>query len=82
MRKVTEYSWDKPLKVGFEIKENTTIKKLKEELQVEKNEKEDLKKGKEAFKKRYLRIKNSRTWRYTSPIRNVIDLFKRIYISK
>lgn len=82
VRKVTEYSWDKPLKVGFEIKENTTIRKLKEELQVEKNEKEDLKKGKEAFKKRYLRIKNSRTWRYTSPMRNVIDLFKRIYISK
>lgn len=76
--KVTEYNWEKPLKVGFEIKEVEPLKKVEQELRHERAEKERISEENKTVKRRYMMIKNSRTWRYTAPIRYIIDFSKQI----
>jgi len=55
------------------------LKKDFEQLKVESRE---LKKKKESYKKKYQAIINSRTWRFTGPIRKVSSLTKRIVQNK
>lgn len=100
VKKVTEYDWNKPIKVGFEIRKTSEpklLEKLKNELQREKIEKEmletklqkeNIEKKKivreinrveqenEAIKRKYTRVVNSRSWRYTQPIRNLFHPLK------
>ncbi|MBP1971476.1 D-alanine-D-alanine ligase-like ATP-grasp enzyme/acylphosphatase [Virgibacillus natechei] len=75
---VVEQDWHSPIKIGFEINRSLTIEEVK---QIEK-EKEEIEKERDFFRKRYSQIKGSRLWRYTSPLRNVLDIVKRFIRSK
>ncbi|OLO42340.1 hypothetical protein BTR23_03725 [Alkalihalophilus pseudofirmus] len=84
--KVNEYEWEYPLLVGFEIRrklKTEEIAELKSELKAEKQEVGKLKKELENtqkkytdMKKLYTKMKNSRSWKVTSPIRKLTFLIK------
>ncbi|QQK74190.1 acylphosphatase [Salicibibacter cibarius] len=101
VEKVKAKEWEKPVKMGFEIKKESKEKRLKElekQLQKEKNDKkkiarersmldqerravkeqlESVEEEKEIIKEAYFELLNSRSWRYTKPLRNMSNFSKR-----
>lgn len=69
---ISEEPWELPLQVGFHISEHFTTEEYRE---LEK-EKDEIEKERDYYKKEYIKIKNSRMWRYTSPVRTVLDILK------
>lgn len=71
---VNETVWEKPVKIGFEIKkdgksietDNTPVKKKQQRIEKERD----------YYKKKYNQIKKSTSWRITKPIRVLGKLFK------
>nr|WP_236784696.1 acylphosphatase [Alteribacter salitolerans] len=72
VQRVTEYSWEKPLKTGFEIKNDAYKTKKQKEKNVLAPERTDLKVELEKLKKENSRIKSSKSWKYTLPLRKVL----------
>lgn len=70
---VVESSWEKPLPFGFEIKKRELTPK---ELREMENEIKQIEKDRNYFSKKYTQILNSRMWRYTSPVRTLLDTIK------
>ncbi|WP_042143737.1 ATP-grasp domain-containing protein [Paucisalibacillus sp. EB02] len=76
VQNVVEKSWSKPVKVGFELVENTNIvKKLNNESNSVKYR--SLEENNKHLKKKYQQIINSTSWKITKPLRGVGRLFKR-----
>lgn len=77
---VNEFEWNKPVKLGFEIKrkelEIPPQELYRENLKVQ-EEKEKLEREKELFKQKYKRITESKSWKVTSPIRKFYKFFKK-----
>lgn len=69
---VNEQHWDYPVKIGFEINRELT----RNEIQELEEEKKQVEKERDFYKKRYGQIKSSRMWRTLSPLRHVLDFFK------
>lgn len=71
VKEVEVYDWNAPVKIGFEIKrrEPKQVQKLLEW-------KERIERDNIRITKKYTRILNSRTWRYTSFIRKFVDWVK------
>ncbi|WP_373893900.1 acylphosphatase [Virgibacillus sp. CBA3643] len=89
---VTEFIWDKPVKIGFEIRkkelsqqEVRQIEKDKERIEREKakieQEKEKIEKDRNRVSKKYSQVLNSRMWRYTAPVRRILDMVKKPFKS-
>lgn len=73
VNKVVESDWDKPVKIGFEIMNGKP-----DEIQELEKEKERIEQEKQRLDKKYNRLLNSRIWRYSYPIRFVLDGVKRV----
>jgi D-alanine-D-alanine ligase-like ATP-grasp enzyme/acylphosphatase len=67
-----EFDWNKPVQYGFEI-----IEELPEEVLELEREKEKIELENQRLHKKYSKLMNSRIWRYTSPVRYVLDAVKR-----
>ncbi|AXF56530.1 acylphosphatase [Salicibibacter kimchii] len=95
---VKDKDYEKPVKIGFEIKKESKENKLKKQLQEEKADKDKMKQKitklerenniaeyklqkvqqqKEQLEQMYRLLKNSRSWRYTKPLRSIGNLTKR-----
>ena len=70
--------WDQPVKVGFEISKRSKkhMKKSQVELKKELNEINKITKELRRTQRMYENISRHIVWRYTSPIRRLIDRFK------
>lgn len=68
-----EDDFNEPVKIGFEINKALSKEEIKE-LEVESI---TLEKERDYFKKKFIQIETSRMWRYTSPVRTVLDKIKR-----
>lgn len=69
---IKEEPWDKPVQIGFQTKEEFSPEDYKEL----ETEKEELERERDYFKKEFIKIRDSRMWRYTSPVRTVLDVVK------
>ncbi|MEJ8766705.1 acylphosphatase [Oceanobacillus sp. HCA-5259] len=69
---IIEENFDEPVKIGFEI--NKTLSK--EEIKELEEDSIVLEKERDYFKKKFTQIETSRMWRYTSPVRTVLDKIK------
>ncbi|QDI91608.1 hypothetical protein EPH95_10885 [Salicibibacter halophilus] len=67
VEQITEEEWDKPIKMGFYMKSSHTKKKVK-----------NVHKEYDRVLKEYNKIKNSKAWRATYPVRATLDVIKRI----
>ncbi|WP_059102764.1 acylphosphatase [Shouchella shacheensis] len=67
VEEISEEDWDKPLKMGFQLRKSYTKKQFK-----------DVHKEYKHLSKEYNKIKNSRAWRATYPVRYSLDVLKRI----
>ncbi|MBU9722716.1 MULTISPECIES: acylphosphatase [Bacillaceae] len=68
-----EEEWNKPVKIGFEIKKSKPEELIELEKELDRLETEKAK-----LNKKYTNIVNSRIWRYTSPVRLLLDNLKKI----
>ena len=66
--------WNKPVKIGFENRDNLRLTKREARELI--NERDELLKANERLEKKYNQIRNSRSWRITSPIRYVLHNLK------
>ncbi|MED4081964.1 ATP-grasp domain-containing protein [Halalkalibacterium halodurans] len=73
--RVDEKNWDKPIKIGFEIKE-PSISYKESELQVLSKELKELQKERNLYKKKYQEIQKSTSWKVTKPLRAMASLIK------
>src|SRR5690625_1413642 len=73
---IEEHEWNKPIKIGFEII-NPINKLTTREIRKLKRSQEKLAKEKSKAIARYERLLNSRTWRYTEPVRKFIKKLLR-----
>jgi D-alanine-D-alanine ligase-like ATP-grasp enzyme/acylphosphatase len=73
VEKVTMTIWEKPLKFGFEMKKKELSQKELREIE---NEIKQIEKDRNYFYKKYTQVLNSRMWRYTSPVRTILDIVK------
>ncbi|WP_280770563.1 acylphosphatase [Salipaludibacillus daqingensis] len=73
VEKVTSHEWDRPLKLGFEIKSNMKAQPKKKNKQTK-----NMKNPNNQFisEEKYNAVINSRSWRYTSPLRTIIKKIK------
>ncbi|MFD0952090.1 acylphosphatase [Virgibacillus natechei] len=78
VKTVDEEEWNKPVKMGFEIRNTSShIKKVRKKLNAEKEKNKELVHQKKQTKKKLDSIEQSKSWRYTLPLRNVVKTFKR-----
>lgn len=66
--------WDKPVKMGFETRDNLNL--TKKEIQNLLSEKEQLERENDRLQKRYHQILTSRAWRATYPLRSLLHNIK------
>lgn len=71
---IDEMIWNKPVKIGFENRDNLRLTKREARELI--NERDELLKANERLEKKYNQIRNSRSWRITSPIRYVLHNLK------
>lgn len=74
VKHISEKEWDKPVKIGFEVKANKAkpVKKANELQQ----KYDDLLKEKKKIEKQLQYIQNSRSWKITKPMRNILNALK------
>lgn len=73
--KVTEETWKKPVKIGFEIKKDAKLTSNKKGNVLANNHK--LKIERDYYKKKYRDTINSTSWKVSAPIRFLGKIFKR-----
>lgn len=74
IKDIIEGKWNKPVKVGFEIKK---VKNRKVD-KVSKTLKRSINNNNDYYKKEYYKIKNSTSWKITKPLRVLGRLIKKI----
>ncbi|OIJ21748.1 hypothetical protein BKP45_03355 [Anaerobacillus alkalidiazotrophicus] len=82
VKKVMKSEWTKPVKVGFEVLGQNISKytiRLEAKLKDEKELTKTVTSEKEAMEKKYEKLINSRTWRYTSSIRKLASFRRRLF---
>lgn len=79
VHEVTESDWDNPLLIGFETKRDYSFSR--QEVRELALEKERFEKERDVLLKNYSRIKNSRAWRATFPVRFVLYNLKQAFRS-
>lgn len=75
VQEVTVSNWNKPMKIGFEVKAD--LKTQTEELRRLKEELEATEASLKKAEKEYKRYNQSMSWKVTSPLRSVSQLFKK-----
>lgn len=85
IKKMQEKNWEKPIKIGFEVKRTTKtdrLNNLKREVEKLEHKNVELKKEKEFYKKKFKAIENSTIWKTTKPGRKFMLYLKRVVGSK
>ena len=83
VKKVVEETWDEPVKVGFEISEelngsSTNLRSVETKLKKIKREMNRLEKEHRRMVRRVVLIEQSRSWKYTRPLREIGKWLKNL----
>ncbi|WP_216829901.1 acylphosphatase [Alkalihalobacterium elongatum] len=76
IREVVEETWDKSVRIGFEIQ--AELKELIAEINKSRKELEKIERQRQRAEQKYMKLQNSKVWRLTLPIRKVFDWVKYI----
>lgn len=75
--RIREEPWKEPVKVGFEISEDS-LRTIKSQLKKIEKDMRTLEKQRERMELETMKIPQSRSWRYTLPIRKIGDFVKNL----